>query len=113
MESGPHSLKELGARVREEGGFLGYYLELGADTLLSSLAFTLPCLYWPLLLASACSLSPPTVGMKASWIFLCSPCATPIPNISFSSGGVEGDLTRVSLRTTRMKRDKEGQRLWG
>lgn len=113
MESGPHSLKELGARVGEEGGFLVCHLELGADPLLSSPAFTLPCLYWPLLLASACSPSPPTVGMKVSWIFLCFPCATPIPNISFSSGGVEGDLTPVALRTTRMKRDKEGQRLSG
>lgn len=115
MESGPHSLKEFGARLREEGGFLGYFPDLGADRLLSSPAFTLPCLSWPLPLASACSQSLPIVGMKVSrsWIFLCSPCATPILNVSFSSGGVEGDLTPVSLMTIRMRRDKEGQRLWG
>lgn len=111
MESGPHSLKELGAGVREEGGFLRYYPDLGADRLLSSPASTLPCPCWPLLLASACSQSPPVAGMKVSrsWVFLCSPCATPILNVSFSCGGVEGDLTPVAPVTTRMRRDKERQ----
>lgn len=109
------SLKELRAGVREEGGFLGYYPDLGADRLLSSPASIPPCPYWPLLLASACSQSPPIVGMKMSQsrTFLCSPCATPILNVSFSSGGVEGDLTPVAPMPTPMRRDTEGQRLWG
>lgn len=52
--------------------------------------------------------------MSRSRTFLCSPCATPTLNASFSSGGVEGDLTPVTLMVMmRMRRDKEGQRLWG
>lgn len=55
------------------------------------------------------------MGMKASrsWIFPCSPCATPIPNGGFSSGGVEGDRTPLALMTTKMRRDKDGQRAVG
>lgn len=49
--------------------------------------------------------------VSRSWTFPCSPCATPILNVSYSSGGVEGDLTPVTLMRTRMRRDKEGQRL--
>lgn len=53
--------------------------------------------------------------MKASqsWIFPCCLYATPILNGGFSSGGVEGDQTPVALMTTKMRRDKEGQRAVG
>lgn len=53
--------------------------------------------------------------MKASrrGIFPCSPYATPILNGGFSSGGVEGDQTPAALMTTKMRRDKEGQRAVG
>lgn len=55
------------------------------------------------------------MGMKASrsWIFPCCLYATPILNGGFSSGGVEGDQTPVTLMTTKMRRDKEGQRAVG
>ncbi|OBS67533.1 hypothetical protein A6R68_03941, partial [Neotoma lepida] len=115
--NGVRSLKELGAGLGEEGGSPTYHPDLGADRLPSPTAFTLACLSWLLLPASACFQSPPIVGMKASlsrsWSFPCSPYATPIRNGGFSSGGVEGDQTPVALMTTKMRRDKEGQRTVG
>lgn len=45
--------------------------------------------------------------------FPCSPCATSTLNVSFSSGGVEGAQTPISLALPRTRKDREGQRRVG
>lgn len=44
------------------------------------------------------------------WTFLCSPCATPTLSVSFSSGGVGGAQTPVTLMLSRVRRVREGQK---
>lgn len=99
---------EGGELQREQASSLGGL----TDCLSLPPACTLACLCWPLPPVSVCFQSPRRVGTRGSrrWTFPCSPCATSTLNVSFSSGGVGGAQTPVSLMLNRVRRNREGQK---